>query len=1609
MKPDFNRNKKISFAIYLVTFLFLFNPVINAQTSAWNLNSFKFSRDTSGLEDMANATKMSFSGSPVVRTAPISFAGFSFRFGLDSYDTFYISPFGFIKLDSEIVSNNPENNSTVITALYNGTSWAVSHKMIGAAAGRKLVIQYKGVMQPSGEPTSFQIWLFERTGKIQFVYEQLRGFYGYNSLYNYKIFCSVNILNKKNASYAKVNPKNALPIISYEGTLASFDSIYAKTRYTFQPDTLKPSTPSLLNFTNVQSGCLTATITEVSNNESAIVLERATKGTNFLIEKLYYTAYAANNSVYNYSQSLLQPFWEYTYRLYVSNGFVNSDTLYKTIKTLNPQINGIKKIPGDYPSITSLLLDAGCKHLGPNLVIELQNNYSFASETLPLTFGPSLQNDFIKSIVIRPAANAVINWTDSTRRALFYVDSVKHVFIDGRPGGEGTSQNLTIFQKNPLGTAIQYTNKADSGGINYCKIILKNFEYSSSAITIVPSNSTFNQPKKDINSFSITNNFISTDSATVSQLIYIRTGDTSQSREFVISGNQFSRFRNSAVHFEGGGENLQIKNNLFFQPVSFKPEVFLPYTNASCLSLLNIGKVSIDNNFFGGGSPTWGKGKFTMKSVASKFSFINYQNNSLTKKVFITNNKFGNIESIGYSNIKLIHAAGGDVLIDHNQFGTADSTNSITWSDHFSGLELGHGNKKVSNNFFSGFQGGYQNNEVNSGGYFISGATDISNNDIGGSNNSEANSSTGSIGAIYLGASGISIRIKGNVIRGMLSKNGSVIPISGANGLSGAPQNNVEIDSNFIHHIKASGSIIGINVNLNSKTVNTISNNHIYALKTTGTARGDYGPTGTLSGINYSMYNMGESPLNYKGEVRIFGNKIHSFESIRTLPNSIFGYSAINVTSPISKIYNNEIRFGIDSKGQFIDSLTSLKGISIYPVDHQLFLSDKHYIEHNTIYFGGVGPTESAIFAEYSYNYRSKNNSLSITNNILNIDRKPLSNDRVSAAMFQNISSIKVFSAKNLWYSSTIINTPVLLQNYQQSCECDSSSFVGNPLFFNATGDSANFNLHLGAGSKADATGTPSVLEIQNDLDNKNRNAYSPVDIGCYAATPCGSGIFPSITITSPVSDTFLLCSGKTFILKSSVSGGSFTHLQWQRNLTDTIRATADSLEINKAGAYRLVGKTACGAVASRIIYVITVPMEPLVSISTKDKITCKGDVVTFSANIINGGDLPSYQWQLNGKDVGADNKTYTISNLTDGDEVQVIYSTTSCAIPATVESNYISMTVERLPVAKAGDDVEICAGTTSQLSGSGGDTYAWLPAAGLSDAGIANPVASPSSTTNYILTVTNDEGCSAKDTVIVTINAQTTSPVVSISTPEINICLGASSTFTASAISGGTNPTYQWMVNGTNAGSNSNIFTGYNLNNNDLIKVVLTSNANCLTNKTVTSNTITMNIEQLAIPQIRVNGPVLTVINPEVGIFYNWQIEDNANWINTTPIATGATYTASATGSYRAKAVKGGCTAYSDANVTNVIRRLASANPFGIYLFPNPSSNIITLDSIKLSEQWENLIITDISAHEVISRIDIKNKSSVSIDISFLKNGVYFVRMKRNDGKLVTLIFIKR
>src|SRR5690606_37477092 len=84
-------------------------------------------------------------------------------------------------------------------------------------------------------------------------------------------------------------------------------------------------------------------------------------------------------------------------------------------------------------------------------------------------------------------------------------------------------------------------------------------------------------------------------------------------------------------------------------------------------------------------------------------------------------------------------------------------------------------------------------------------------------------------------------------------------------------------------------------------------------------------------------------------------------------------------------------------------------------------------------------------------------------------------------------------------------------------------------------------------------------------------------------------------------------------------------------------------------------------------------------------------------------------------------------------------------------------------------DTDTICIGNTTQLQSSGGISYSWSPATGLSNPNIPNQVAQPMVSTIYVVTVQNPDGCVLKDSVYI----QVDNPSQADAGPDTLSCLG--------------------------------------------------------------------------------------------------------------------------------------------------------------------------------------------------------------------------------------------
>jgi hypothetical protein len=144
------------------------------------------------------------------------------------------------------------------------------------------------------------------------------------------------------------------------------------------------------------------------------------------------------------------------------------------------------------------------------------------------------------------------------------------------------------------------------------------------------------------------------------------------------------------------------------------------------------------------------------------------------------------------------------------------------------------------------------------------------------------------------------------------------------------------------------------------------------------------------------------------------------------------------------------------------------------------------------------------------------------------------------------------------------------------------------------------------------------------------------------------------------------------------------------------------------------------------------------------DGTICAGSSVQLSAD---AGITASYTWSPS---TGLNSAT--VANPLASPAATTIYTVIAvngaCSATNTVQ---VSVTVLTF---SAGSDVQVCAGGNVVLgsAASGNLNYSWSPTTGLSNANVAQPIASPSVSTAYFVTVTNNI-CTATDTVQVTVN----------------------------------------------------------------------------------------------------------------------------------------------------------------------------------------------------------------------------------------------------------------
>ena len=218
------------------------------------------------------------------------------------------------------------------------------------------------------------------------------------------------------------------------------------------------------------------------------------------------------------------------------------------------------------------------------------------------------------------------------------------------------------------------------------------------------------------------------------------------------------------------------------------------------------------------------------------------------------------------------------------------------------------------------------------------------------------------------------------------------------------------------------------------------------------------------------------------------------------------------------------------------------------------------------------------------------------------------------------------------------------------------------------------------------------------------------------------SGSFSITTLTTSAN----ICVGASTTITAN---GATTYAWMPGNLTG---ATVTVSPITTT-TYTVIGTDANGCISTATTTVTVNPL-PTVTATSSAASVCTGGSVT-----LNGGGATTYTWDNNVMDAVSFVPSATTTYMVTGTDVN------GCSNTATT-----TVTVNQIPVVTASSTAAVvCAGASVTLTGSGATTYAWMPG-NLTGATV---VVSPSSTTAYMVTGTDANGCVNTSTTTVTVN----------------------------------------------------------------------------------------------------------------------------------------------------------------------------------------------------------------------------------------------------------------
>jgi hypothetical protein len=350
-----------------------------------------------------------------------------------------------------------------------------------------------------------------------------------------------------------------------------------------------------------------------------------------------------------------------------------------------------------------------------------------------------------------------------------------------------------------------------------------------------------------------------------------------------------------------------------------------------------------------------------------------------------------------------------------------------------------------------------------------------------------------------------------------------------------------------------------------------------------------------------------------------------------------------------------------------------------------------------------------------------------------------------------------------------------------------------------------------------------------------------------------------------------------------------------------------------------------------------------------------------------------NYSWSpsqgLNNASIA--NPTATISN-------NITYFLTITDASGCAGTDSITINSNPLPVLDLGSNQAFCENSNVQLNAPAGYAYNWLPAAGLNNSTIANPVATITGNIDYVLTITDSFGCTATDSISITAYPLPQISFVSDTAVCENACV------TLLPIVAG-NLQISWSPAATL--NDSTIFNPTACpTTNTSYTAIVTDNNQC----TASSN-INVNVNALPnTPTVTFDGTTLTSTTADT---YQWY--EGSNMIIG---ATNMNYVPLANGDYMVEVTNAfGCSATSIPFAVNINGFVHQTNHTGVFISPNPVFDALRI-TLNTNEEFAHVIIFNAAGAKVYNNKTILN-NSLEVDTKTFSAGVYTVSVQSTSG----------